>query len=49
MKESMLLSIKKKQEQFIKKKTRFGMRRTCAVGRVPTDYNYLKFYDYVTS
>ena len=39
----MLLSIKKKQEQFIKKKTRFGMRRTCAVGRVPTDYNYLNF------
>jgi len=41
----MLLSIKKKQEQFIKKKTRLGMRRTCAVGRVPTDnkfnnYNY---------
>ena len=36
------------QEQFIKKKTRLGRRRTSAVGRVPTDYNYLNFYDYVT-
>lgn len=44
----MLLSIKKKQEQFIKKKTRLGSRRTSAVGRVPTDYDYLNFYDYVT-
>lgn len=33
----MLLSIKKKQEQFIKKKTRLGRRRTSAVGRVPTN------------
>nr|DAH00999.1 MAG TPA: hypothetical protein [Crassvirales sp.] len=43
----MLLSIKKKQEQFIKKKTRLGRRRTSAVGRVPTDYNYLilLYYD----
>ena len=38
----MLFSIKKKQEQFIKKKTRLGRRRTSAVGRVPTDYNFLK-------
>ena len=47
LKESMLLSIKKKQEQFIKKKTRLGRRRTSAVGRVPTDYNYLilLYYD----
>lgn len=33
----MLFSIKKKQEQFIKKKTRLGRRRTSAVGRVPTN------------
>lgn len=33
----MLFSIKKKQEQFTKKKTRLGRRRTSAVGRVPTD------------
>lgn len=39
----MLLSIKKKQEQFIKKKTRLGRRRTSAVGRVPTDYNFYIF------
>lgn len=39
----MLFSFKKKQEQFIKKKTRLGRRRTSAVGRVPTDNN-LKFY-----
>lgn len=32
----MLFSLKKKQEQFIKKKTRLGRRRTSAVGRVPT-------------
>ena len=39
----MLFSFKKKkQEQFIKKKTRLGRRRTSAVGRVPTDYNFLK-------
>lgn len=38
----MLFSIKKKQEQFIKKKTRLGRRRTSAVGGVPTDYNFLK-------
>lgn len=42
MKESMLFSFKKKQEQFIKKKTRLGRRRTSAVGRVPTNYNFLK-------
>ena len=39
----MLFSFKKKQEQFIKKKTRFGRRRTSAVGRVPTNYNFLNF------
>ena len=39
----MLFSFKKKQEQFIKKKTRLGRRRTSAVGRVPTDYNFLNF------
>ena len=33
----MLFSFKKKQEQFIKKKTRLGRRRTSAVGRVPTN------------
>ena len=33
----MLFSLKKKQEQFIKKKTRLGRRRTSAVGRVPTN------------
>ena len=38
----MLFSFKKKQEQFIKKKTRLGRRRTSAVGHVPTDYNFLK-------
>ena len=38
----MLFSFKKKQEQFIKKKTRFGRRRTSAVGRAPTNYNFLK-------
>lgn len=38
----MLFSIKKKQEQFIKKKTRLGRRRTSAVGRVPTNNNFLK-------
>lgn len=38
----MLLN-QEKQEQFIKKKTRLGRRRTSAVGRVPTDYNYLNF------
>ena len=38
----MLFSFKKKQEQFIKKKTRLGRRRTSAVGSVPTDYNFLK-------
>ena len=38
----MLFSFKKKQEQFIKKKTRLGRRRTSAVGRVPTNYNFLK-------
>lgn len=38
----MLFSFKKKQEQFIKKKTRLGRRRTSAVGRVPTDYKFLK-------
>lgn len=38
----MLFSFKKKQKQFIKKKTRLGRRRTSAVGRVPTDYNFLK-------
>ena len=38
----MLFSFKKKQEQFIKKKTRLGRRRTSAVGRVPTAYNFLK-------
>ena len=38
----MLFSFKKKQEQFIKKKTRLGRRRTSAVGCVPTDYNFLK-------
>ena len=38
----MLFSIKKKQEQFIKKKTRLGRRRTSAVGLVPTNYNFLK-------
>ena len=37
----MLFSFKKKQEQFIKKKTRLGRRRTSAVGCVPTDYNFL--------
>ena len=40
----MLFSFKKKQEQFIKKKTRLGRRRTSAVGRVPTNYNFLKIY-----
>ena len=39
----MLFSFKKKQEQFIKKKTRLGRRRTSAVGRVPTNYNFLNF------
>ena len=39
----MLFSFKKKQEQFIKKKTRLDRRRTSAVGRVPTDYNFLNF------
>ena len=38
----MLFSFKKKQEQFIKKKTRLGRRRTSAVGRVPTNNNFLK-------
>ena len=38
----MLFSFKKKQEQFIKKKTRLGRRRTSAVGHVPTNYNFLK-------
>ena len=38
----MLFSIKKKQEQFIKKKTRLGRRRTSAVGSIPTNYNFLK-------
>ena len=38
----MLFSFKKKQEQFIKKKTRLGRRRTSAVGRVTTNYNFLK-------
>lgn len=33
----MLFSFKKKQEQFIKKKTRLGRRRTSAVGCVPTN------------
>lgn len=33
----MLFSFKKKQEQFIKKKTRLGRRRTSAVGRVSTN------------
>ena len=33
----MLFSIKKKQEQFIKKKTRLGRRRTSAVARVATN------------
>ena len=37
----MLFSFKKKQEQFIKKKTRLGRRRTSAVGRVPTDNNFI--------
>jgi len=46
LKISMLFSFKKKQEQFIKKKTRLGRRRTSAVGRVPTDYNFLNFYYY---
>ena len=43
LKISMLFSFKKKQEQFIKKKTRLGRRRTSAVGRVPTNYNFFKF------
>ena len=38
----MLFSFKKKQEQFIKKKTRLGRRRTSAVGCIPTNYNFLK-------
>ena len=38
----MLFSFKKKQEQFIKKKTRLGRRRTSAVGSIPTNYNFLK-------
>ena len=38
----MLFSFKKKQEQFIKKKTRLGRRRTSAVGRVPTNNNFLQ-------
>ena len=38
----MLFSFKKKQEQFIKKKTRLGRRRSSAVGSVPTNYNFLK-------
>ena len=38
----MLFSFKKKQEQFIKKKTRLGRRRTYAVCRVPTNNNFLK-------
>ena len=33
----MLFSLKKKQEQFIKKKTRLGRRRTSAVARVATN------------
>lgn len=33
----MLFSFKKKQKQFIKKKTRLGSRRTSAVGHVPTN------------
>ena len=44
----MRILIEKEQDLVIKKKTRLGRRRTSAVGRVPTDYNNLNVYDYVT-